>query len=772
MASAMETLSRAMFVAVIVFVATTSSVSASAQEAALAEAPRSKVPYPCLDHQAEAYPFCDKRLPTEQRVRDLVSRLSLEEKEKLLVNKNSEIKNLEFPASEWWGEGLHGVAYSPSVHFGTGPVKRATSFPRPILTAASFNKILFKKIAQVISTEARAMHNENQAGLTYWSPNINIFRDPRWGRGQETPGEDPYLTTIYAEYFVRGMQEDEDYEGRNPSEKSSGKGPEKLKVSACCKHFTAYDIDQWYKVDRYDFDAQVTKQDLLDIYNPPFQSCVEKGKASSLMCSYNRVNSVPTCADYNFLTKLVRDTWGFDGYIVSGCDAVGVMYSNSKYAESPEQAVAYALKAGMDLNCGDTGSSYTVEAVRKGILNVSYVDTALHNSLTVLFRLGYFDGNPKDGPKYGKLDKNDVCTKEHQDLALEAAVQGIVLLKNDKDTLPLSPNKIRTLAVLGPNANDTILTMLGNYASRPCDYFTPYEALSSYVENAKYHPGCINRTSCDGEDWMDYIQSNHQEREAFDRISLRLPGKQEELVKTVSRVAKGPVILVLMNGGPLDIKFAKYDPKIKSILWVGYPGQAGGKALAQIIFGEHNPGSIPGRTYKFFTGEAIYKFGDGMSYTKFTHLFESAPTSLILSAKSKDFCSRLLEDGIPPPPKSDIYIASESDPSPLSQSMKIEIVVSVKNEGAVFGTSIILLYHAAPTAGWFGKPIKQLVGFERVDLHSMEEQKIVFKVDVCRELSVAGVDGTWSVPDEGVHTFSLGNSYPIVHEMKITYEQN
>ncbi|KAL3685703.1 hypothetical protein R1sor_003725 [Riccia sorocarpa] len=819
MAMVLEALSCARIAFVIAVMVTT--ISASASEAAPGEA---VTQYPCQGHVqdiTQVYPFCDKRLPIDERVRDFVSHLSLEEKEKLLVNTNSETTSVGLPAYEWWGEALHGVAKSPAVHFGKGPIKGATSFPQPILTAASFNKMLFKKIAQVISTEARAMYNENQAGLTYWAPNINIFRDPRWGRGQETPGEDPYLTSIYAEYFVRGMQEDEfeDMHGRqNSSVKASDKDPEKLKVSACCKHFTAYDLDQWYKVDRFDFDAKVTKQDLLDTYNPPFQSCVEKGKASALMCSYNRINGVPSCADYSFLTELVRGTWGFDGYIVSDCDAVQVMYANSKFAENPQQAIAYALQAGMDLNCGDTASKFTLEAVKEGLLDISFIDAALQNSFKVLFRLGYFDGNPEDpeSSKYGKLDRNDVCKQEHQDLALEAAVQGIVLLKNDKDTLPFSRLNIRKLAVLGPNADDTIATMLGNYAGEPCNYFTPYKALASYVETTTYHPGCVNGTFCDGNNWIEYIQrasemaveadavilvmglGQVQERESFDRTSLRLPGKQEELVKTISRVARGPVILILMNGGPLDINFAKYDSRIKSILWIGYPGQAGGEALAQIIFGERNPGGklpvswypefytripmtemsmrpdihigYPGRSYRFYTGEPIYKFGDGLSYTKFTFLFESAPLTLISSSKSRLFCSWLLERRNPTS-TSTTKMTSDADHIPFDENMEIEFEVRVKNEGPVFGSSVMLLYHAHPYAGLFGKPIKQLVGFERVDLESMEEQKVVFKVDLCRQLSFAGVDGTWFFPEEGMHTFSLGD-YEVTHPMQITYAKN
>ncbi|KAG6545806.1 hypothetical protein Mapa_012767 [Marchantia paleacea] len=416
--------------------------------------------YACTSSESKSYAFCDKAVSIDERVADLISRLSLQEKIAQLGNGADEISSIDIPAYQWWGEALHGVASSPSVRW-DGPVKGATSFPMPISLAASFNKSLWNKIGQVISTEGRAMHNLKQSGLTFWSPVINLVRDPRWGRVQETPGEDPYLIGQYSVYFVRGMQEAKDYDPSNEDDDENENFA--LKTSACCKHYTAYDLDNWHGIERYYFNAEVTKQDLADTYNPPFQRCVEEGRASCLMCSYNRVNGVPTCGDPDLLKGIVRKTWGLRGYIVTDCDSLLVMYDKSRYSNSPAEAIATAMLAGLDLNCGSTIKNHGATAVNQSLISEDDIDRALSNTFTVLMRLGIFDGSPLDQP-YGRLGEDDICSEEHQDLATEAAVQGIVLLKNEEDSLPLSSSHIKTLAIIGPNADDTKNTMLGNYA--------------------------------------------------------------------------------------------------------------------------------------------------------------------------------------------------------------------------------------------------------------------------------------------------------------------
>jgi beta-glucosidase-like glycosyl hydrolase len=446
--------------------------------------------------------------------------------------------------------------------------------------------------AQAVSDEGRAMYNGGQAGLTFWSPNVNIFRDPRWGRGQETPGEDPAVAARYAAAYVRGLQQQQPSSGR-------------LKLAACCKHFTAYDLDNWSGTDRFHFNAVVTRQDLEDTFNVPFRSCVVDGRAASVMCSYNQVNGVPTCADAAFLRGTIRRRWGLAGYIVSDCDSVDVFYSDQHYTRTREDAVAATLRAGLDLDCGPFLAQYTEGAVAQGKVGDGDIDAAVTNTVTVQMRLGMFDGDPAAQP-FGHLGPQHVCTAAHQELAVEAARQGIVLLKNDGRALPLSPATARrAVAVVGPHAEATV-AMIGNYAGKPCRYTTPLQGVARYAARAAHQPGCTD-VACAGSgqpiaaavdaarraDATIVVAGLAQkiEAEGLDRASLLLPGRQAELISSVAKASKGPVILVLMSGGPIDIGFAQNDPKIAGILWAGYPGQAGGQAIADVIFGHHNPGS-------------------------------------------------------------------------------------------------------------------------------------------------------------------------------------
>jgi beta-glucosidase-like glycosyl hydrolase len=451
---------------------------------------------------------------------------------------------------------------------------------------------------QAVSDEARAMYNGGQAGLTFWSPNVNIFRDPRWGRGQETPGEDPAVSARYAAAYVRGLQQQQQQRGS-------------LKLAACCKHFTAYDLDSWGGTDRFHFNAVVAAQDLEDTFNVPFRACVADGDAAAVMCSYNQVNGVPTCADEGFLKGTIRGKWGLHGYIVSDCDSVDVFFRDQHYTRTVEDAAAAALRAGLDLDCGPFLALYTESAVAKRKVSDADVDAAVVNTVAVQMRLGMFDGDPAAGP-FGHLGPKDVCTPAHQELALEAARQGVVLLKNDRwwgatkhrgGVLPLRPAAHRTVAVVGPHAEATV-AMIGNYAGKPCRYTTPLQGVAGYVRQAVHAAGCAD-VACAGTrqpvaaavdaarraDATVVVAGLDQkvEAEGLDRSTLLLPGRQAELISAVARASKGPVVLVLMSGGPIDIAFALNDPKVAAILWVGYPGQAGGQAIADVIFGHYNP---------------------------------------------------------------------------------------------------------------------------------------------------------------------------------------
>nr|XP_043617847.1 probable beta-D-xylosidase 6 isoform X2 [Erigeron canadensis] len=563
--------------------------------------------YSCQPPHHDSYAFCNTSLPIPIRAQSLLSLLTLSDKIKRLSNNDTGIPNLGIPSYEWWSESLHGIASNgPGVTFQNGPIKSATGFPQVILTTSSFNKTLWFLIAKAIAVEARAMYNVGQAGLTFWAPTINVFRDPRWGRGQETPGEDPGVVSSYSVEYVKGFQgenlkrdDDEDYSSSKRRVLSDGEDDE-LMVSACCKHFTAYDLEKWGKYARYNFNAIVTEQDMQDTYQPPFKSCIQQGRASCLMCSYNAVNGIPACADKNLLQK-ARTEWGFKGYITSDCDAVATIYEYQNYTKSPEDAVAIALKAGTDINCGTYMLRHTQSAVDMGKVEEKDIDKALFNLFTVQFRLGLFDGNPSNG-KFGKFGPQDVCTTDHKNLALEAARQGMVLLKNDNKFLPLRKNAVSSLAVIGPMANTTA-DLGGGYTGVPCSPTSIVEGLKKYVKITNYASGChnVNCTSKAGfaeaasiSKEADYVIlvagiDLTQETEDLDRLSLLLPGHQMALISTVAAASKKPIVLVLTGGGPLDISFAQRDPRIASIIWVGYPGEAGGRALAEVIFGDYNP---------------------------------------------------------------------------------------------------------------------------------------------------------------------------------------
>ncbi|VVA13772.1 PREDICTED: probable beta-D-xylosidase [Prunus dulcis] len=746
-------------------------------------------PYACDSSQpsTSSYPFCKTTLPINQRVQDLVSRLTLDEKISQLVNSAPSIPRLGIPSYEWWSEALHGVADVGKGINLYGTISNATSFPQVILTAASFNEHLWYRIGQVIGTEARALYNAGQAtGMTFWAPNINIFRDPRWGRGQETPGEDPLVVGKYAVSYVRGVQGDS-FEGGKL--KVGGR----LQASACCKHFTAYDLDNWKSVTRFGFDARVSEQDLADTYQPPFKSCVQQGQASGIMCAYNRVNGVPSCADYNLLTKVARGQWDFHGYITSDCDAVSIIRDVQGYAKTPEDAVGDVLKAGMDVNCGSYLKDHTKSAVQQKKLDVSEIDRALHNLFSIRMRLGLFDGSPLEQP-YGNIGPDQACSKEHQALALEAAQDGIVLLKNSGRLLPLPKSKAISLAVIGPNANASE-ALLGNYHGRPCKSITPLKALQGYAKYTNYEAGC-DTVKCpqatidkavEAAKAADYVVlimglDQSQEREAHDRRHLGLPGKQQELISSVAKAAKKPVILVILSGGPVDITPAKYDKKIGGILWAGYPGEAGGIALAEIIFGDHNPGGrlpvtwytqdyvkvpmtdmrmrpdtktgYPGRTYRFYKGGNVYHFGFGLSYSNYIYEFASA------IAQNKLY---LNESSISPKVESSdsghfrlIPDLSEE----FCEKKKFPVRVAVKNHGEMVGKHPVLLFVGQKNPN-NGSPMKQLVGFQSVILSAGERAELEFILNPCEHLSHAN-EGGLMVVEEGSYFLQVGDvEYPL-----------
>ncbi|KAK3012608.1 hypothetical protein RJ639_009608 [Escallonia herrerae] len=748
--------------------------------------------FPCKSPDHNSYPFCNTSLPISTRAQSLISLLTLSEKIQQLSDNVTRVPRLGLPAYEWWSESLHGIAGNgPGITF-NGSIPSATSFPQVIVAAAAFNRSLWYSVAAAIAVEARAMYNVGQAGLTFWAPNINIFRDPRWGRGQETPGEDPMVASAYAIEFVMGFQGGNwrNGGGKRRVLRSDGGGSgngDELMLSACCKHFTAYDMESWGNFSRYSFNAVVNKQDMQDTYQPPFRSCIQQGKASCLMCSYNQVNGIPACAEQDLLQK-ARDDWGFEGYITSDCDAVATIYEYQNYTKSPEDAVALVLKAGTDINCGTYMLRHTQSAIDKGKVQEEDVDRALFNLFSVQLRLGLYDGDPTEG-QFGKLGPQDVCTSDHKALALEAARQGIVLLKNDKKFLPLNKKGISSLAIIGPLANDTS-KLGGGYTGVPCSPMSILEGLQTYVKQTSYAAGCVD-IPCNSTDGFTEALSIateaevvivvagldlSQETEDHDRVSLLLPGYQRALISTIATASKHPLILVLTGGGPLDISFAEKDPRISSILWIGYPGEAGGKALAEVMFGDYNPGGrlpmtwypqsftsipmndmnmradssrgYPGRTYRFYTGDRVYGFGHGLSYTNFTYKLLSAPNKLsLLGSMKTESESNILQEG------GDKLDYLHIDEVQFCDSLRFYVQVSVMNNGDLSGSHVVMLYSRVPKF-FQGAPEKQLIGFNRVHTESYRHTETSIPVDPCKHLSIANEHGQIILP-LGDHTLML-----------------
>jgi beta-glucosidase len=413
------------------------------------------------------FPYKDPSLAIERRVQDLVSRMTLEEKVSQMMNAAPAIERLDIPAYDWWNEALHGVARAGY----------ATVFPQAIGLGATWDTDLMHQVADVISTEARAKYHEairnNQhgryEGLTFWSPNINIFRDPRWGRGQETYGEDPYLTARLGVEFVKGLQGDD---------------PKYFKVIATPKH---YAVHSGPEPERHSFDAAAVERDLRETYLPAFRATVVEGKADSVMCAYNRTNGEPCCANKRLMTDILRHEWGFDGYVVSDCGAISDIWKGHRFAKSEAEASSLAVKAGTDLACGREYGSL-VQAVKSGLVSESEIDVSLKRLLTARFRLGMFD--PPELVRYTQIPFTENDSPAHRELALKAARESIVLLKNEKQTLPLKKD-LKTLAVIGPNA-DALEVLLGNYSGQPSKYVTPLAGIRNKVSPATtvlYAPG-------------------------------------------------------------------------------------------------------------------------------------------------------------------------------------------------------------------------------------------------------------------------------------------
>ena len=590
-----------------------------------------------------------------ERAEKLTEQMTLEEKVSQTVYNAPAIERLGIPAYNWWNEALHGVARA-----GT-----ATVFPQAIGLAASFDEEMIEKVAEIIATEARAKYNMQKKagdrdifkGLTFWSPNVNIFRDPRWGRGHETYGEDPFLSSRLGVRFVQGMQREE-----------GGY----MKAAACAKHFAVHSGPEGQ---RHTFDAKASKQDLYETYLPAFRACVEEGHVEAVMGAYNRVNGEPCCGSRTLLKEILRGEWGFEGHVVSDCWAIQDFHENHKVTKSPEKSAAMALESGCDLNCGCT-FPYLRNAVRGGDVAEEVLDQAVIRLMETRLKLGLLEEEgtvPFDSITYEETD-----TAESRAFNRKTAEKSLVLLKNEGGLLPLDKKKLKSIGVIGPNA-DSRAALVGNYEGTSSRYVTVLEGIEDYVGNdvrVFYSQGChlyLDRISdlamkndrisevkavCEASDVVVVVLGldaslEGEEGDASnqyaggDKPDLKYPGFQSEVLRTAYESGK-PVILVSMTGSAMGLEWE--SEHIPAIIQAWYPGAQGGRAVADLIFGEYSPeGKLPvtfyrteeelpdftdysmkNRTYRYMQNEALYPFGYGLSYTSFRQGETSIDTERIV----------------------------------------------------------------------------------------------------------------------------------------------
>lgn len=650
-----------------------------------------------------------KNAEYEKRARSLVAQMTLEEKAFQMLNGAPAIERLGIKAYNWWNEALHGVARA-----GT-----ATVFPQAISLAASFDEDFIEKVADAISTEGRAKFNAQQKyddydiykGLTFWSPNVNIFRDPRWGRGHETFGEDPYLTSRLGVRFVEGLQgHDENY----------------MKAAACAKHFAVHSGPEDL---RHEFNAEADIQDMYETYLPAFKACVQEAKVEAVMGAYNRTNGEPCCGSRTLLQDILRNEWGFKGHVVSDCWAIKDFHQGHGVTAGAEESVAMAVNNGCDLNCGDL-FVYVADAVKKGMIPEERVDEALVHLFTTRMKLGLFD-EKKETP-FDDIPYTAVDSKEMQALNLEAAEKCIVLLKNEDSLLPLDRSRIGTIGVIGPNANNR-KALVGNYEGTASRYFTIAEGIQDYVgdeirvlvsEGCHLYQNQISNLSqgkdrdsevkavCEASDVVVMclgLDSGLEGEEgdqgnqyaSGDKPNLNLPGRQQEILEIACASGK-PVVLVVLSGSALAINWA--DEHVPAIVQGWYPGAQGGKAIARVLFGDKNPeGKMPvtfyrtleelpaftdysmkDRTYRYMKNEALYPFGFGLSYTTFAY--------------------------------SDIEVSSET-----VGDKGITVRAVLTNTGDREGTETVQIYVKADREG---TPNAQLKGIRKVSLQAGESRKI------------------------------------------------
>ncbi|KAK5657239.1 hypothetical protein OQA88_3298 [Cercophora sp. LCS_1] len=593
----------------------------------------------CQNGLLSANQVCNRTLTPAARAAALVAALTPEEKLQNIISKSHGAPRIGLPAYNWWSEALHGVAHAPGTQFRKGPgeFNSSTSFPMPLLMAASFNDDLLFDIANTISIEGRAFGNARYSGIDYWTPNVNPFKDPRWGRGSETPGEDILLVKRYAKAMIAGL------EGPVPQQER--------RVVATCKHYAANDFEDWNGATRHNFDARVSMQDLAEYYMAPFQQCARDSKVGSIMCAYNAVNGVPSCASEYLLETVLRRHWNWtehNNYVTSDCEAVLDVSLNHKFAPTNAHGTAMSFDAGMDTSCEYESSSDIPGAWNKGLLKIETVDRALLRLYEGLVRAGYFDGAAS---LYDHLNWTHVNLPEAQALALQSAVEGIVLLKNENSTLPVSDTA--SLAMIGFWAADGN-KLAGGYSGTP--FVKHHPAFAALQLNRTIHtaggPILESGTSTqwlsaalDAAKKSDYILyfgglDTSAAGETKDRMKITWPTAQLDLINQLSKLGK-PLVVIQM-GDQLDDTPLFENPNVSAILWASWPGQSGGTAVMDLVTGQAAPAGRlpvtmypgryvdevamtemalrpgdknPGRTYRWYK-DAVRGFGFGLHYTE------------------------------------------------------------------------------------------------------------------------------------------------------------
>ncbi len=689
-----------------------------------------------------------KREEARAKAHELVSKMTLEERASQLRFDAPAIDRLGIPAYNWWNEALHGVARA-----GT-----ATVFPQAIAMAAMFDDEKMKEIADVISTEGRAKCNEYSKqedrdiykGLTFWSPNVNIFRDPRWGRGHETYGEDPYLTSRLGVKFVEGLQGDGTV----------------MKTAACAKHFAVHSGPEAL---RHEFDAIASKKDMYETYLPAFEALVKEAKVESVMGAYNRTNGEPCCGSQTLLVDILRKQWGFEGHVVSDCWAVRDFHENHKVTSVPEESVAMALSAGCDCNCGCT-YQFIMSGVEKGLVKEEDITESCERLFTTRYLLGMFDKSEYDDIPYEVVE----C-KEHVDVALDVARKSMVLLKND-GILPLHKEEIKTIGVVGPNA-DSRVPLSGNYHGTSSRYITILEGIQDEVGDqvrVLYSEGChLSKDRVESLAWADdriseaVTVAKHSdvtvvvvgldetlEGEELDQSNgvgsgdkddLLLPEPQRKLLQAIADTGK-PYVVVLMAGSSIDLSFEQEHAN--AILQAWYPGARGGKAAADLLFGQCSPsGKLPvtfyynenqlpeftdysmkGRTYRYMEEEALYPFGYGLTYSK------AAVTGAALKNTP----------------------AADTD---------IVLSVTVKNEGNVETDEVVQIYIKDKDSALAVKNYS-LCGFKRISLKAGEERNFDMLINK-QAMIVVDEEGERSVQGKEF-TLYVGLSQPDDRSAELT----